>query len=185
MPYPTKLTPDTIIQQAWSQIDRDGVEAFSLHKLAAHFNVKTPSLYRYINKVELLRAVNVETSRRLFAELYPLLNTDQSPVERAQHVAEVYRAFAHRHPHTYSLLFTNVIDDLRPDDAEQEQNVIPLEGLMADIVATHDVLPALRGLLALIHGFVMLELAQQLRRDNNVEHAFKFSIEAYLRGLTT
>jgi hypothetical protein len=43
-------------------------------------------------------------------------------------------------------------------------------------------LAALRGLLALVHGFVMLEMNNQLRRSGSLEEAFTQSAAAYLRG---
>jgi AcrR family transcriptional regulator len=183
MPYPSKLTSQAIITQAWEQIDQHGIEAFSLHKLAAHFDVKTPSLYRYVNKTELLREVNTETSKRLFAELYPVIEEPIPSIERARNLAHQYRAFAHRHRHTYSLLFTNNTDDFRPDDAQQVQAVLPLQHLIADLTGETQSLPALRGLVALLHGFVMLEFSQQLRRDSNLDDAFRFSVDTYLHGL--
>jgi AcrR family transcriptional regulator len=183
MPYPSKLSRDALIQQAWTMIEDEGVANFSLHKLAAHFGVKTASLYRYGNKVELLRAVNAYTSERLLQALYPALH-DESPVaERLRMIGQAYRSFALAHASTYSLMYTNVIDDLRPDEDELEQGVLPLQSLMADITGEAHAHQALRGLMALVHGFVMLENAQQFRRDGSLDEAFNYSLQAYLQGI--
>ena len=57
MPYPSKLDSETLVSAAFDMIEQGGVEAFSMHKLAAEFGVKTASLYRYFNKEALIQAV--------------------------------------------------------------------------------------------------------------------------------
>jgi hypothetical protein len=53
---------------------------------------------------------------------------------------------------------------------------------MAEITGEAESLPALRGLLALMHGFVMLELAQQFRRGGDLDAAYDKAVRAYLNG---
>ena len=72
--------------------------------------------------------------------------------------------------------------ELRADPARLEQQVLPIEALMAAIVGPERALVALRGALALVHGFVMLELGQQLRRGGDLDAAFAAAVEAYLAG---
>jgi AcrR family transcriptional regulator len=69
MPYPSQITPESIIQKAAEMGEQDGVEQLSLAKLASALGVKAPSLYRHVsNKDALLQAVNLQTLQRLFAE---------------------------------------------------------------------------------------------------------------------
>jgi len=57
MPYPTHVTLDSILNQARTMIEMEGVEALSLNVLAEALGVKTPSLYRYVDgRAGLLRA---------------------------------------------------------------------------------------------------------------------------------
>ena len=53
---------------------------------------------------------------------------------------------------------------------------------MAKITGQKQSLPALRGALALVHGFVMLELKDQLQRGGDLTMAFDASVNAYLHG---
>ena len=62
------------------------------------------------------------------------------------------------------------------------QMVLPIQAVMAEISGQERSLAALRGALALVHGFVMLELTNQLRRGGSLEEAFTESAAAYLRG---
>ena len=53
---------------------------------------------------------------------------------------------------------------------------------MAQITGEAQSLAALRGALALVHGFVMLELKGQLEREGDVGAAFAAAVQAYLQG---
>lgn len=183
MPYPSQITRETIIQTARQMIEADGVDHLSLSQLATELGVKTPSLYRYIkNKNGLLQAVNEGTTVALYAALYPSIKQDMSPVDKLKSVAQSYRRFAKAHPRTYGLLFTNTIAELRPDPEANVQGVLPIQAVMAAITGDEASLPALRGLLALLHGFVMLEIAEQFQRGGDLDQAFKQAVEVYLQG---
>lgn len=183
MPYPSKLTRETIVATAIEMIEAEGMEKLSTNELAKRLGVKTPSLYRYVeNRTVLLREVNAETFRALFRALSGPLAQKGTPTERIQNIARAYRAFAHSRPITYGLAYTNTIPELYPDAAEQEQSVLPFQALMAEIAGEAESLPALRGFLALIHGFVMLELAGQFQRGGDLNAAFEAALAAYLRG---
>jgi AcrR family transcriptional regulator len=183
MPYPSRIDAESIVGAARQMIEADGVENLSLNKLAKALNVSAPSLYRYFDgKAALLRAVNADTTRRLFAAMHPALEHDGTPGEKAMLAADYYRAFAFENPATYGLLFTNTVDALRPDETENVQRVLPYQRLIAQISGEADSLTATRGFLALMHGFVMLVLAGQLRRGGDLDAAYERSVRAYLDG---
>jgi len=58
----------------------------------------------------------------------------------------------------------------------------PLQQLIAAISGEAAALMALCGALALVHGFVMLELHQQLRRGGDLDAAYDAAINVYLAG---
>jgi AcrR family transcriptional regulator len=183
LPYPPQVTEAGIINQAWHIIDNEGVSNFSLSNLAAALGIKAPSLYRHVgSKGKLLRAVNLLTLQKLFAALDEALE-DDTAVATTQLLAifAAYRTFALTHPHVYVLAFEHR-DDQRPDEGTLVQMVLPLQTLMAQLCGETNSLTALRGALALIHGFVMLEINQQLRRGGDLAAAFMQSSAAYLKG---
>jgi AcrR family transcriptional regulator len=183
MPYPSQIDRETILYTAREMIEEKGVNHLSLNTLADILGVKTPSLYRYIeSRTGLLRAVNEETLRQLFTSIRPALDMEADAGTRLIEIARTFRDFAHHHPVTYGLAFTNTIAELQPDEREQEQAVLPFQALMAELSGEADSLAALRGFLALVHGFIMLELANQLRRGGDLDAAFVKSVEAYLAG---
>jgi AcrR family transcriptional regulator len=184
MPYPPQIDADTILYTAREMIAEHGVDKLSLNKLAKEMGVKAPSLYRYYSsKAALLRAINEDTSFRLFDALSPSLHkANTQPFDKALEAARLYRRFASENPAVYGMLFTNTIDDLRPDPETNVRLVLPYQELMAKICGETNALMALRGFLSLIHGYVMLELSQQLRRGGDLNAAYEASVRAYLQG---
>jgi AcrR family transcriptional regulator len=185
MPYPGQIDQAQIVAQARTMIEAEGVEALSLQKLATALGVKAPSLYRHVgNRAALLRAVNEGTIAELIAAMQEAGN-QQTGTPQAQLLAilQRFRHFAHAHPHCYLLFFTAQIGDTRPDEAWLVELVLPLQALMAQITGAAGALSALRGALALAHGFVMLELHQQLQRGGDLAAAYTQAITAYLRGV--
>ncbi|QPC83874.1 TetR/AcrR family transcriptional regulator [Phototrophicus methaneseepsis] len=182
MPYPSKLDAETLINVAFEMIEEEGVDAFSMHKLAAAFGVKAASLYRYFNKAALLQAVNTRTYQNVLQVFYQAAEQPGDPAARFVAGITAMRDYAHTHTTTYVLAFSNTDDSLRPDEVAAEQAVLPLQALMAQITGDDVALAALRGLQAIGHGFIMLELAGQYRRGGDLDAHFNQVAWAYLNG---
>lgn len=186
-PYPAQTDRDSIIQSACEILESNGVENLSLNKVAAEFGIRAPSLYRYVaSKTDLLKAVIERTFRNQF-EAYEsaLKNTNADPEEQLLALFHAHREFAHANPNAYILAYTTTTPELRSDPAELEQQAMVIQKIMAEISGQEQSLSALRGALALVHGYVMLELKEQLQRGGDLRMAFDESIRAYLRGWKT
>ena len=184
MPYPSQVSRDDIVSEAWQLIEADGANKLSLSKLANALGIKAPSLYRHIgNKAQLLRAVNLYTSQQLVDALNEATaNGHGTASEQLVAIMRAYRDFAHEHPNCYILAFTNNDDALRPDEKVLEQMALPLQALVTAVSGPTESLAALRGAMALVHGFIMLELYGQLRRGGDLSTDFESAVQAYLRG---
>jgi len=184
MPYPAQTDRNTIIQTARTLIEREGVEQLSLARLATELGIKAPSLYRYIpNKAALLQAVNLLTYRQLFLAYETALQVaGDDPQDRMLAIFRAHRAFAHANPETYVLAYTTTVPEQRADERVLEQMALLIQELMSAISGPERSLAALRGALALVHGFVMLELKDQLKRGGDLTQAFEESIAAYVAG---
>lgn len=184
MPYPSQISYESIVSTARTMIEADTLDRLSMNKLAAKLGVKTPSLYRYVrNRVDLLRAINEETQTALFEAVEPALNSEGTAKERLMAMADAYWEFAHEHPATYGMLYTNTIDELRPNIEEAEKVIVVYQNLLAEICGQDKSQAALRGLLAIEHGFIMLHLSGQYWRGNGHKTDFLSSVSAYLDGL--
>jgi AcrR family transcriptional regulator len=184
MPFPAQTDRKTIVETARTLIEQDGIEQLSLTRLAAVLGIKAPSLYRHLpSKTALLQAVVTLTIHQLFdAYRAALAPADLAPTAQMLAILRTHRAFAHANPQTYVLAFTTSAPEERADDDLLEQLVLPLQRLMAELSGAAQSLAALRGALALVHGFVLLELNQQLRRGGDLDAAFEAASTAYLVG---
>lgn len=183
MPYPTQVTPEQIVAQAHSLLERDGTGRLALSELASALGVKAPSLYRYFTgKDELLRAVNLATASEMVAAMEEAAAPIDDARDKLLAMALACRGFGHANPVTYRLAFTNSDTTLRPDEARLEALVIPIQRVMAELSGATQSLAALRGIWALIHGFTLFELSGQFRRGGDLEAAFVQAVEAYLNG---
>ena len=184
MPYLAQTDRETIIQTAQRLIEQAGVDQLSLAQLAEALGIKAPSLYRHVvGKTALLAAVNTLTGQQLFAAFDRALSAaPNEPAERLLAVFRAQREFAQANPHCYILLFTTTETAERANEQLMEQLALPLEELIGRLADSERALDALRGALALVHGFVMLELHGQFRRGGDLEAAFEAATTAYLAG---
>jgi AcrR family transcriptional regulator len=187
MPYPTQVSREEIVIQAWRLIEADGVENVSLSNVAAALGIKAPSLYRHVgSKAGLLQAVNLHTTQQLITALQTAAaHASGSPHHQLAALLHAYRTFAHAHPNSYVLALTNNNDLLRPDENLLAEMALPLQALMTAVSGPKNSLAALRGAMALVHGFVLLELHGQLRRGGDLALDFDTAVHAYLRGWET
>jgi len=183
-PYPAQTDKEAIIQTGCMLIERRGVDGLTLSEVAKELGIKPPSLYRYFaSKAVLTKAIIEHTYDKMF-EAYEtaLINASDNSQERLLSLFHAHRDFAHANPNTYILAYTATAPELRADPVRLEQQVIPIQQIMAHVTGENQSLSALRGALALVHGFVMLELKDQLQRGGDLTAAFDASINAYLRG---
>lgn len=182
--YPAKVSREALIEQAWHLIEEDGVDTLSLGKLAAAMGIKAASLYHHFpSKASLLQAVNTRTVTELVAAMQRASEpTSDAPPARMRRMAQAYRAYALAHPAIFSFAFSNSPQEIQPDAALAEQLVLPLQAVMAQISGEERSLAALRGALAIVHGFAILELGGQFRRGGNLDEAFQQVIDVYLAG---
>lgn len=183
MPYPAQIDAERIVDKAGEMVEAEGADRFSLHKLAAALGVKAPSLYRYFDgRADLLRALNLRTAQQMVTAMEEAASKGGDARAKMLAMAQACRDFGLDNPVRYTMAFTNANPELRPDEALLEALAIPLQEIMAEISGPARSLAALRGLWALIHGFILFELSGQLRRGGDLERDFVQSVEAYLNG---
>jgi AcrR family transcriptional regulator len=186
MPYPTQITLEQILNEAARLIEVDGVEHFSLARLAEELNVKPPSLYRYVEgKNDLLRQLNKSFLSGLVKTLQAAGGASEDHLDQFLKIMEAYRVYALSHPRIYLMSFSSMAAELRPDEEFLLHIALPLQSSIAHLAGTRESLAALRGAFALVHGYIMLELTDQLRRGGNLNADFRLAVRAYLAGWTT
>jgi AcrR family transcriptional regulator len=183
MPYPAQVNHESILTAARELCEADGYEALSLAKLASVLGIKAPSLYNHFaSKTELVRALNLLIARELVSTLLVSIAGMSDAAASLMRMAHEYRAYVHRHPVCYRMTFSNPSTAITPERLELERLALPLQAVCRALVGDAGSLTALRGLQALIHGFVMLEMNGQFRRGGDLDAAFTRSVQAYIEG---
>lgn len=185
MPYPAQIDRDAAIDAACALIEAEGIDNLSLAKLAAGLGIKAPSLYHHFSsKAELLQGVSQRTSEGLVAAIQAAdSGPGDDPRARLRAMAAAYRAFAFAHPAPFTLAFSALAPDSRPDPALLEALALPLQSVIAGLVGEANSLAALRGFWALVHGFVILELNGQFQRGGDLEQTLLAAVDAYTTGV--
>lgn len=186
-PYPVQTDRETIIKTARTLIERDGLDNLSLGSVASTLGIKAPSLYRHIkNKGALLHAVIENTYQDLFSAYdEAIANSTDDPEEQLISLAHAQHKFAHANPNAYMLAYEVKDPEVRADPNMLLEQAIILQKIMARISGEENSLTALRGLLAIGHGFIILELNGQFQRGGDLSNAYEESIRAYLHGWQT
>ena len=183
MPYPSQIDREMIIESAARLLESHGAEDLSMSLLAESLGVTPQSLYRYVDsKAELFKALNIRTLERLFEELVSALGDDLTVAEeQLLTVCQAYRQFAINHPHSYRLAMESVNGE-RPDQPYLNQLALPLQTVTAEIAGVATTTPALQGIWALVHGFVMLELGEQFDHGGDPDEVFIQCVSVYVTG---
>lgn len=183
-PYPSQTDISGILDVARQLIEQNGVEALSLGKIAGKLGIKAPSLYNHIeSKNALLQAVVEQTYLAMFAAYDEALRQSTAdPTEQLLNLSRAQRRFAHANPNCYMLAYTTQNPDLRADPDMLLKQAVSIQKIMAQISGEANSLAALRGSLALTHGFITLELNGQFRRGGDLSETFDQIIRAYLAG---
>lgn len=183
MPYPSQINRESIIETARELIEAQGIDAVTLRMVADTLGVKPPSLYRYIkNKNAMLLAVNEVTNQELTKVIMKADDASTSLTERLVRMALAYRQYAHEHPICYAMAMGSNAE-IRPSQDMLVQLILPLQDLFAQFTDEEQSLVALRGAFAMLHGWVSLEISQQLQRGGDLNAHFEQSFRAYLAGL--
>lgn len=183
-PYPSQTDRVRIVETARTLIERDGIDALSLARVATTLGIKAPSLYRHIeSKNSLLQAVIEQTYQAMFQAYDDALSASgDDPVEKLLNISRAQRRFAHENPNTYMLAYTTQNPELQTNPDLLLERAVAIQAIMREVSGDEKSLAALRGSLALVHGFVMLELNGQFRRGGDLSAAFDNALEAYLNG---
>ena len=97
---------EKILAHACDLYLEEGLEGFSMRKLARLVGVTAPALYRHFESREAVLADVVREAYREFsAYLYRALE-GRTPEERLRRAGEGYLAFALEHPRWYTIVFT-------------------------------------------------------------------------------
>jgi AcrR family transcriptional regulator len=178
------LTRDSIVDAASALSDAEGLDAVTLARLAAHFGIRPPSLYKHLDGLDdLRRALSLRGLQDAHLRLQRA-TVGKARDEALQALAHAYWQFARERPGLYAASLLPA----KPGDRESAAANDMLLGTLLAVLAGYgvrgeDALHATRGLRAIIHGFVSLDAAGGFRLKRDLDESFDRLLAAFARDL--
>ena len=178
------LSQAAVIHAAATIADTKGVGAVSLARIAEQVGVRSPSLYKHVDGLagvmRGLALLGIKGAERRISTATVGLSGDDALVAMA---AALWQ-FALDHPGLYAAS-TSTPD---PNDEElvaanEELRETVLAGLRAYRLEDEDAYHAVRGLRAIVHGFVDLQVSGGFGMPIDVRESFMRLVALFVRGL--
>ncbi len=174
-----------VVQAAARLADAEGLDAVTLARLAADLGVRPPSLYSHVAGLEGLRQELAVLGAEQLGDRLTRAAVGRTGADAILAIAAAYRSFAKEHPGLYAAS----VRAPGPGDerlaAANQRYIDVVRAVMAPFhLDGEDLLDAMRGIRALAHGFVTLELSNGFPRALDVDQTFRHVMEMYVRGFS-
>lgn len=183
-PARARTSHDQIVAAGRELLEAGGLDAVSMLAVAERVGVRAPSLYkRFADRGALIAAIGAAALEDLGRRLLPLTQ-DPDPAAGLRGIAAAFRAFAHRNPHAYELLFMNLPPGSRPPAELNALASAPLLQVAQRLVGSERALEAARLVTAFAHGFVSMEITGAFRLGGDVDEAYRYGVDVLVDALT-
>jgi AcrR family transcriptional regulator len=181
-----RLTPHKVVEAACALADRDGMDALNLAKLADELGVRSPSLFNHVDGYpDLVRKMAALALDDLVGRITGLDKWEGAPLDRYHSMMDTYRGYVKAFPGRYEAL-TRVPAaevDLVPELKAAETKFLGWAGPLARSLGWPDeqVVHAVRGWRALVHGFAGLEVRGGFGLPEDLNRSFFQAAERLAR----
>jgi AcrR family transcriptional regulator len=180
------LSRAVVVTEAARVADEVGLERLTLAAVAGRLGVRLPSLYKHIAGLEALQVhLAAAAGRELAAEL-SAATVGRSKGDALLAMAHAYRAFALRRPGAYAATLR------APEDGDEEHQAAAMAVLQVVLsvlagfgLEGEDAIDAVRGLRALLHGFVAIEAAGGFKLPQDLDRSYRRLVQTYADTLST
>ncbi|WP_243063751.1 TetR/AcrR family transcriptional regulator [Humibacter sp. RRB41] len=185
MPTPNRTTNDEIVAAARSLLDEGGLDALTMQAVATRVGVRAPSLYKRVQSREQLVGLVVESSVLELAETLDVAAevTADDPVDSLVALARALRAFAHRHPNRFGLVFASPSPAARPSADALAASSAAVLRVSERLAGADDALEAARTVTAWALGFLTMELSGSFQLGGDPAKAFDYGAMAIARAI--
>jgi len=179
------LTPTRILDEADALADEIGVGELTLAAIASRLGVKQPSLYKHIAGHDALLCAMTARAKDELAAALARATVGRARDDAVVAMCHAYRGWAIRHPGRYELTVRAPL----PDDAADQAASAAAVAVVSDVLAGYglagdDAIDAIRGLRAVVHGFIDLERRGGFGLPVDVDRSFERLIAAFTRVLS-
>ena len=180
MPTPAKTSARALIDIGIALATEGGVDAVTIAAVAKAAGIKGPSLYKHFSdRQALLTAIEIAILHELEVRVRQV--KARAPRQRIIAIAQAYRAYWQAVPLRYSMLFRmNTAGDAALAEAHQFASRPLFEQVVAAGVPPERIPIVARTLVAFMHGFVGIEIAQGFRLAGSLDATFAAGLETVL-----
>jgi len=184
MPTPERTSREAIIAVGRELLEVEGLAGLTMRAVADRVGVKAPSLYKRVrDRDELVRLITEATINDLGEHLRKVAAEPADAASRVAALARAFRAFAHRFPAGYHLIFAPGSASTRPSRDAIVTSSAPLLEVAGALAGPERALDAARTLTAWANGFISMELAGAFNLGGDVDEAFTFGIRTLTSAL--
>ena len=179
------ITVEDVARSAAAIADREGLEAATLTAVANDLGIKTPSLYNHVEGVDgLRRLLAIHGSRVLLTE-FLAATEGLDGVEALRAIAVVDRRFALEHPGLYQSFLPAPSEEDDPElYAEMAAPVFHVAAILLEMgIPQSEAIHLIRGLRALLHGFLDLEAKSGFGMPVDIDTSFEKSVDLVLAAI--
>jgi AcrR family transcriptional regulator len=189
MGRPTKensLSRQDVIDAAICCIDREGLSALGVSRVARSLGIKPPALYKHLdNAAHLQQATAIEIWQRYLTDCeQAIVQKDITPALLKQ-LGFFTRSFAQVHPGRYQLMMRV---QLQPDEPESARVIHRSLGFLRQALRAYDLedtqlIDVMRMLNAAIYGFITLEQAGLMTLERSTDESYDAMLEALMAAI--
>jgi AcrR family transcriptional regulator len=179
-----KVDIDRIRNEASALANRNGIDGLSMNDLAATLGIRTPSLYAHVEGIAEVRRLLAIGGLRELEQGIARVTAGKSGPDAVRALMIGYRNYARKNPGVYSAMLPKV-PQTDPEwreamDRLMQTLLASLHGYQLEgVEATH----VLRGMRALVHGFVSIESTRTQGHPVSRDSSFAWLVDAFLRML--
>ena len=182
MGRPTKensLSKQDVIEAAIACIEREGVSALGVNRVARELGIKPPAIYKHLQgNVELRKEVALTIYRRFFTEFANKTKQIEEPRAFLKAGGFATRDFARSHPGLYQVM---IQFQLQPDDPESAlviQESQQLFQIFPQSLSENKLIDIMRMVNGAIVGFISLEQSGLLTLPRSTDDSFAVMLDA-------
>jgi AcrR family transcriptional regulator len=181
MPAPARTSTEEVVAAGRRILERDGLEALTMQAIADAVGVRPPSLYKRVEGREGLVRLIADSGAAELAEALDEVVDGPDAATDLRALAVVFRAFAHRNPATYPLLFAPRLGGVSA--AWRDRSADAVRRIAGRLAGPEHELAAARTVVAWANGFVTMELAGAFQLGGDVEEAWDYGLDALVGAL--
>lgn len=181
-----RLTATKVVEAACALADRDGMESLNLAKLADELGVRSPSLFNHVEGYQdLVRQMAALALGELYKHITVQDRPSDPPLNRFHAMMDTYRSYVKRFPGRYEALSRVPASelDLVPDLKAAETKFLGWAYPLARALGWDEgqVVHAVRGWRALVHGFAVLEARGGFGLPEDLDQSFLLASQKLAR----